>query len=347
MFRRTVLLLMIAALALALVGCVAPVAPAAEEAAPAEAAPGESGASAEGAFPVTIEHKFGSTTIEAAPQRVVALGFTDQDAVLAAGVTPIAVRYFFGDESDQVWPWADGAVTGEQPIVLNQPFGTLNFEAIAELQPDLITAVSAGLTEEEYNTLSQIAPTLAQSDAYVDFGVPWQEQTIVIGQALGREVQARELVSAMEAQFAEVRAAHPEFEGATAAIASPAGDGQYFFSGPQHERQRFLTSLGFVLPAELAELAGDAFYGTLSGERMDLLDTDILLWTTSAEQTAALEADPLYQSLAVAQEGRDLFLDTTGADGLAGPAIVFGSVLSFPAAFDELVPQLAERLAAQ
>ncbi len=341
MFRRLAVLLMI--VTLALVGCVAPVAPDAA----AEEAAAEAPVEGEAAFPVTLEHKFGSTTIEAAPQRVVALGFTDQDAVLAAGVTPIAVRYFFGPEDDQVWPWADAAVTGEQPIVLNQPFGTLNFEAIAELNPDLITAVSAGLSEEEYNTLSQIAPTLAQSNTYVDFGVPWQEQTIVIGQALGREAQAREQVAAMEDLFAEVRAAHPEFEGATAAIASPAGEGQFFFSGPQHERQRFLTSLGFVLPAELAELAGDAFYGTISGERMDLLDTDVLLWTTSAEQKAALEVDPVYQTLAVAQEGRDLYLDTTGADGLAGPAIVFGSVLSFPAAFEELVPQLAERLAAQ
>ncbi|HXF61783.1 MAG TPA: iron-siderophore ABC transporter substrate-binding protein, partial [Caldilineaceae bacterium] len=296
------------------------------------------------AFPVTIEHKFGSVTIPQAPARVVSLGYNDQDPILALGVKPIAVRYWFGDPADQVWPWADEALGDAEPVVLNMPFGELNYEAIAALQPDLIIAVSAGLTDQEYATLSQIAPTVAQSDAYVDFGVPWQEQTIVIGRALGKEALARALVAEMEARFAQVRAAHPEFAGATAAIAAPAGDGQYYFSGPQHERQRFLTSLGFVLPEELAEIAGDSFYGTISGERLDLLDTDILIWTVSPDERAVIESNPVYQALAVAQEGRHLFLDTSGAGDLTGPALVFSSVLSLPVVFDELTPMLAERL---
>ncbi len=335
-------------LVLLLAGCVAPVAqaPAGSDAgSDAAAAPAESAESAAGdAFPVTIEHKFGSTTVEAAPQRVLALGFTDQDPILALGIVPVAVRYFFGPTEDQIWPWAEAALGDGETTVLNMPFGELNFEAVAALQPDLIVAISAGLTAEEYATLSQIAPTLAQSDAWVDFGVPWQEQTVVIGRALGKEAEAGALVEQTEALIAETRAAHPELEGATAAIASPAGDGQYFFSGPQHERQRFLTALGLQLPETLAELAGDSFYGTISAERMDLLDTDVLLWTVVAEQRAAIEADPVYQALAVAQEGRDIFLDTSGEVEMAAPALIYGSVLSWPTAVELLVPQLAERL---
>jgi iron complex transport system substrate-binding protein len=38
----------------------------------------------------------------------------------------------------------------------------LNVEAVAALDPDLIVGVSSGMTAEEYETLSQIAPTLAQ-----------------------------------------------------------------------------------------------------------------------------------------------------------------------------------------
>lgn len=297
------------------------------------------------AFPVTIEHKFGTTTIPQAPQRVLSLGYNDQDPILALGVVPVAVRYWFGDPGDQIWPWAEEALGDAQPTILNMPFGELNFEAIAALQPDLIIAVSAGIDEEEYALLSQIAPTVAQSDAYVNFGTPWQEQTRLIGRALGKEALANRLVAEMEARFAQAREAHPEFVGATAAIASPAGEGQFFFSGPQHERQRVLTSLGFVLPEELAQIAGDSFYGTISGERLDLLDTDVLIWTVSSpEQRAAIESNPLYQQLAVAREGRHIFLDTSGSGELVGPALVFSSVLSLPLVFDELVPMLAERL---
>ncbi|MCC9076510.1 iron-siderophore ABC transporter substrate-binding protein [Litorilinea aerophila] len=300
---------------------------------------------AETAFPVTIEHKFGTTTIPQAPQRVLSLGYNDQDPILALGVVPVAVRYWFGDPGDQIWPWAEEALGDARPAILNMPFGELNFEAIAALQPDLIIAVSAGIDEEEYALLSQIAPTVAQSDAYVNFGTPWQEQTRLIGRALGKEALANRLVAEMEARFAQAREAHPEFVGATAAIASPAGEGQFFFSGPQHERQRVLTSLGFVLPEELAQIAGDSFYGTISGERLDLLDTDVLIWTVSSpEQRAAIESNPLYQQLAVAREGRHIFLDTSGSGELVGPALVFSSVLSLPLVFDELVPMLAERL---
>jgi iron complex transport system substrate-binding protein len=303
----------------------------------------QTGAPAAAAFPVTIKHKFGSTEIAQKPQRVISLGYSDQDAILALGTQPIAVRYWFGDAERQVWPWAEGKLTGGQPAVLNMPFGELNFEAIAALQPDLIIAVSAGISDQEYATLSQIAPTVAQSAEYVDFGVPWQEQTVVIGQALGEEALARQLVEEAEARFAQLREQHPELNGATAAITAPAGEGQFYFSGPQHERQRFLTSLGFVLPEALVEIAGDAFYGTISGERLDLFDTDVLIWTVySAEERAEIEANPLYQQLEVAQ--RAIFLDTSGAGELAGPALVFSSVLSLPLLFDEFVPQLAEHV---
>lgn len=293
-------------------------------------------------FPVTIEHKFGSTEIIEAPQRVVSLGYTDQDAMLALGVVPAAVREFFGEQPGAVWPWAREQLGGATPEVLNMPFGELNFEAIAALNPDVIVGVSAGITDAEYATLSQIAPTVAQSADYVDFGVPWQEQTRVIGRVLGLEERANELVAQTEARFAEVRAAHPEFEGKTSVIAAPASDGQFFFSGTEHERQRVLTSLGFTLPQELATLAGDAFYGTISGEQLPQLDTDVMVWTINAEQRATLEENAIYQQLRAVREGRTVFLDTSGTSGdLVGPALVFSSVLSLPIVFDQLVPQLS------
>ena len=91
---------------------------------------------AQDVFPVTIEHKFGSTTITEQPQRVVSIGYTEQDFLLALSVQPVAVRYWYGDENDAIFPWADNYVEGDQPIVLNMPYGSLNYEAILELEPD-------------------------------------------------------------------------------------------------------------------------------------------------------------------------------------------------------------------
>ena len=47
-----------------------------------------------GQFPFTVEHKYGTTTIPAAPKRVVTVGYTDQDPILALGVVPVGVGDF-------------------------------------------------------------------------------------------------------------------------------------------------------------------------------------------------------------------------------------------------------------
>ena len=290
------------------------------------------------AFPVNIEHKFGSTTIEEEPERVIALGYNEQDAILALGVKPVAVRYWFGDEPHAVFPWAQDELGDAEPEVLEMAFGELDFEKIAALQPDLISAVYAGITEEEYETLSQIAPTIAQTGEYVDFGMPWQEMTLTVGRALGRAERAEELVADVEAQFAEAREEHPEWEGKTVVVGAPRGDDQFGFVASQDARSRVFTSLGFEVPAEFDEIAGDQFFGTISMERADLLDQDLLVihqvqFIEGGRQ--AVESNPFFQQLDVVQEGRVVFVE-----GELDDALQFGTVLSLPFLLDGLVPKL-------
>ena len=171
------------------------------------------------AFPITIEHQYGSTTITEAPQRVVSIGYTEQDFLLAVGVTPVAVRYWYGDEADTVRPWAQDRVEGEPPIVLNMGYGNLNYEAILDLQPDLISAVTAGVTQEEYELLWAIAPTTVQGGEYINFGMPWQDVMRMVGTSVGKGAEAEAIVADTEALFADARANNPQFAGKSVAIA--------------------------------------------------------------------------------------------------------------------------------
>lgn len=288
-------------------------------------------------FPVTIEHKFGSTTITEAPQRVVAIGYTEQDLLLAVGVTPVAVRYWYGDEENAIFPWAEDYVEGDAPVVLNMPYGNLNYEAILALAPDLISAVTSGITQEEYDLLSQIAPTIAQTDDYIDFGMPWQAATQMVGDAVGKSDEAAAIIAEVEALFADAREANPQFEGKTAAIVY-SSEGTYGFYTDQDSRARFFTDLGFVVPEELVEIAGESFYANISAERIDLLDQDLvaLLNLQFIEGgREVLEADPLWQSLKAVQQGRVLYLDEQVENALG-----FSSPLSLPYALDAVLPQL-------
>jgi iron complex transport system substrate-binding protein len=301
----------------------------------------------EAAFPVTIEHKFGSTTIPAEPKRVITLGFSEQDPVLALGVAPVAVRDWFGDQPYAVWPWAQDELGGATPEVLKMPFGELNFETLTALKPDLIVATHSGITEEEYATLSQIAPTLAQPGDYPDFGVPWQEQTRLIGQALGRSAGAEAAIAEVETRIAAAAAAHPEFAQASVAWVMATGTASEFWVvGPNTPPLRFLAALGFQYPAEIAAVVGDLDSAKISGEWMDLLDVDVLIVkVASLEEKAAIESDPLFQQLAAAKDKRTIFF-VGDADPVYG-ALSFSTVLSLPYAIDELVPQLAAAVAAK
>lgn len=289
----------------------------------------------------TIEHKYGSTEVRGLPERVVTVGFNDQDPVLAMGIEPVGVRDWFGEQPHAVWPWAQDELGDADPAVL--PMGELDFERVAALEPDLIVGVFSGMTEDEYGTLSEIAPTIAQPEGYVDYGVPWQEQTRVIGRALGREKRTRALISGVEAQFEATREAHPEFEGATGVVALLDEGGTYNAYGPKDLRGRFISALGFELPPEISEMAGDDFFAQISEERLDLLDADVLVWIVNSQEAAeALRENPIYRQLDVAREGRAIFLDVN--EPLAG-ALSFSTVLSLPFLLDELVPRLATAVA--
>lgn len=285
-------------------------------------------------FPVTIDHKYGSTTVDAAPVRVVSVGYTDQDFLLALGVTPVGVRDWYGDQPSGVWPWAQDELGDAEPALLVDE--ELSFEQIAALEPDLIVGISSGMTEDQYTTLSKIAPTIAQPGEFVDYGTPWQDQTLMTGAAVGKPDEAAALVAELDAEFAAVRETHADFLEATGAVAFYYNDQPGAYAS-QDGRSRILTDLGFTIPAALDEIAGDSFFASFSAEQIDLLDTDVIVWIGGDELTVASLVDsPLRGGMRAAQEGREVFADVE-----LGGAFSFGSPLSLPYLIEHLVPELA------
>ncbi len=140
-----------ASMAALLAGCATSTVPAADD------------RSGDGRFPVTIEHRFGSTTIPAAPSRVVVAGLVEQDPLLALGVVPVATTEWFGEHPGAIHPWAREAL-GDAPLpeVLSIADG-FEFERIAALRPDLIVGLLGGPeTRGDYDKLARIAPIVTQ-----------------------------------------------------------------------------------------------------------------------------------------------------------------------------------------
>ncbi|MGV9707345.1 iron-siderophore ABC transporter substrate-binding protein [Streptomyces sp. NPDC003483] len=291
------------------------------------------------AFPVTIAHKYGSTTVKAEPQRIVTVGLTDQDSVLALGKVPVGTTEWLGGYKGAIGPWATARLGGAKvPTVLKDTGTGPQTEKIAALRPDLILAVYGGLTKTQYETLSKFAPVVAQPKEYNDFGVPWQQQTEIIGKALGQEAKAKSLVDGVEKDFKAATEKNPEFAAATGVVATPY-EGIFVF-GSQDPRSRVLTDLGFTLPTDLDKVIGDEFGANISKERTDLLDTDAVVWIASdpAKDEAKLHKDALYGDLKVARQHREVYLKETSD---YGNSVSFVTVLSLPYMLERLVPQLA------
>ncbi len=280
-------------------------------------------------------HAFGEFVLPKPATRVVSLGYTSHDALLALQTQPIAVRYWFGDQPHAVWPWAAPYLNGAAPQVLT---GEVSAEVVAALQPDLIVGIGSGISEAEYALLSQIAPVLMHDAGSPAYGTPWNEMTLTLGRALGKDGLAGELVAGVEKRFADARARHPDWAGRSAVPAYHFGGETGVFTAVD-TRGRFLRELGFVVPDELQRLAGENFYAGLSPEDLSVLDADLLMWISSFEEAPDLVNLPMRKMLRAHSAGREVF-----AGGVVAAAMSFGSVLSLPFVLDRTEADIAAAL---
>jgi iron complex transport system substrate-binding protein len=295
-------------------------------------------ASAGGAFPVTVEHKYGSTEIKKEPKRVVTLGLSDQDAVLALGVKPVGAIDWFKERPYGKWPWAQPLWGDKAPEIVGER-DEFNVEKIAALTPDLIIAQYTGMKKEQYETLSKIAPVVGQPKGHDDWAAPWKLMTQQTGKALGKADEAEKLIAAIDERFAKVRKEHPEFATKTVVVADSYEPGKYSAFSPTDPKTAFMKELGFKHSEAIAKLAGTKSFTDFGSERLDLLDVDKLIWLVEPASEQRIKADPVYQRLKVTTDKRAQFLPYDSPP--LGGAMSFNTVLSIPYAIDQVVPLLA------
>jgi iron complex transport system substrate-binding protein len=289
------------------------------------------------AFPVTVEHKYGSTTIESEPKKVVTLGLSDQDAVLALGVKPVGSVDWFKEQPYGKWPWTKDLWGSTPPQIVGER-DEYNMEKIAALQPDLIVAQYSGMKKEQYDTLSKIAKVVAQPKGHEDYQAPWQVMTEQIGKALGKEGETGKLIAGIDARFKAVRDEHPEWKGLTVTVGEPYEPGKFSAFSPKDPKVIFLSEMGFTTSEKYRAALGKENIADLSSERLDVMEADRTVWLGTPDTEKAMKADPLYKKTKVHQEKRDLFLPYDSPD--IGAALSFNTVLSIPYAIDQVVPML-------
>ena len=280
-------------------------------------------------FPVTIEHVYGETVIPAEPQRIVTWGWSNEDAVIALGVIPVGMPFqAYGGGDNGIHEWVEEALAeagAETPVILDATYasGAPPIEQIAVLEPDLIIAAYSGISQDQYDLLSGIAPTIAYSGA--PWSASWQDLTRVVGKALGKQAEAEALVAEttawVEAEFAK----YPVLSEVTFASANDY-DGALAVYAPLDSRMKFLTDFGMVMNPSVAALSpgDDGFYYSLSYELFDQLEADIFI--TYYEEQSALDAwlaTPQAQSYPpIANGGLAALVGTENVAAVSPPSIL-------------------------
>jgi iron complex transport system substrate-binding protein len=299
---------------------------------------GEGGStSSDSAFPVTVSTQFGDVTIEEEPTRVVALGWGDAETALALGVQPVGASDWLAFGGEGVGPWSEG-LYDEAPEIIEtmEP----SFEAIAALEPDLILDTKSDGTQERYDLLSEIAPTVGLPEGVDPWMTTWDQQLELVGQALGRTDEAGEIADEVAQAFEDATAEHPEFEGKEVAVAAFTSEGfGAYVRGDA--RVDFMEQLGFVNKPAIQDQATESFFVSVGEENVNLLDADLTVAFPIFVEASEFTGNPLWQALPSVTAGRAVVLD----DPTLASAFSIGTAPGIRYALENTVPLFADALA--
>lgn len=287
----------------------------------------DDGAAAEG-FPVTIEHAYGETVIESAPERVASVAWGNHEAALALGVVPVgmASASWGDDDGDGVLPWVTETLEelgAETPVLFDETEG-IDFEGVADTNPDVILAAYSGLTQEDYDTLSQIAPVVAFPETA--WATTWQETLLINGAALGMQTEAEGLVAQLEAEQDELVSGYPSLAGQRTIFSyyDPTNLSTLGFYTLLDPRAAYVTEIG-LSPAPVVETASEGsteFWASYTTEEIEQFE-DIQLIVTYGDDTTieAWQGDALISRIpAVADGAVAVLTDNTPIAAAANPS---------------------------
>ena len=279
----------------------------------AAAAPSGGASESADAFPLTIKHALGTTTIPKKPERVVTVNWANHEVPLALGVVPLgmAAANFGDDDNDGLLPWVKKRLDelgAKTPVLFDENDG-IDFEAVADLKPDVILAAYSGLTQQDYDTLSEIAPVVAYPDA--PWATPWREIIRLNSKAIGLAAEGERLISDIEARIKATVDKYPQLKGKSIMFMThvdPNDVSEIGFYTTHDTRTLFFEDLGMKIPNSIAEASKDTkqFSLTRSAEQVDVFnDVDIITGygDEKGELLDKISKDPLLSKIPAIKRG--------------------------------------------
>ncbi len=268
-------------------------------------------------YPIVIKHALGETTIESKPERIVTIQWANHDVALAMGVVPVGFSAAnFGVQDDSgLLPWTAEKLEElgvKDPNVFQDTDG-LDFEAISDANPDVILAAYSGITQEDYDLLSQIAPVVSYPTA--PWATTWREQVLLNAEGMGMKAEGEQLIKDTEKLVSEKLSAYPQISGKKVVWVNFSAEdmSQLHIYTPVDSRVSFLYEMGLEYPESITKQITDptSYSLKLSAENAEALnDADIIVGYGNDELLKALQADSLLGKIPAIQRGSVAFIDS-------------------------------------
>lgn len=272
------------------------------------------------AFPVSIDHVYGTTVIESAPERIATVAWANHEVPLALGIVPVgmAMVTWGDDDEDGVLPWVEDRLAelgADVPVLFDETDG-IDFEAVADTNPDVILASYSGITQEDYDTLSRIAPVVAYPE--IAWGTSMQDMIRINSTAIGMAAEGDELIADLDAQVEAALDANPGLRDMKVLFSfiDTTDLSQVGFYTSHDTRPGFLADFGLPMPSVVVEESAGTqdFYTSLSSEAADrFADVDIFVTYGEADGAIidAVQADPLLSKIPAVADGSIVILENS------------------------------------
>lgn len=261
---------------------------------------------------IVLDHAFGQTILDKKPERVATIAWGNHDVALALGIVPVGLsKANYGVSADKgVLPWTEEKIKElNGKANLFDDLDGLNFEAISNSKPDVILAGYSGITKEDYDTLSKIAPVAAYKSK--PWQTLWRDMIRIDSKALGMEKEGDELIKNTEARISKELEKHPEIKGKIKGkkvlftMINAADTSKFWIYTSKDPRANYLTDLGLVFPESLKEFESeDSFAKEISAEEANKInDADVIIIYGDDKTLEALQKDPLLGKINAIKNG--------------------------------------------
>lgn len=281
---------------------------------------------------MTVKHQYGETHIDGVPERPVTIGAGWADALVKLDV-PIAGEFVpqAGSGSATQYEWTPK----HDSQVLTYDVGSLpSAEEVAALKPDviLVGSLSDKKVYEQYSKIAPVVPVMTPGAA-VD---GWRDVTTTAGKIFGKQQEADKAVSDVESKLADTKKKFPAIEGKTFAYGQLTSTNEIgVVTSPSSPSAKVLADVGLTLDPDVQALSSTGERQVVSSERIDVLDSDVLVFWPLAGGKDAFNSVAGWNDLPAVRNGTTMYLSNDTAAAFVTPTI-----LSVPWAVDQLTPVL-------